>query len=167
MFFEQPAESLAGSGFGGGPNKFSTELSTDCVNNWNRARPFPPRLSSAPRAPYSASPAEAGTQGPRWRRCHRTDPVQRALRRHDARVHSPFISPAKAGAQEPRWSSSHRADLNAVELPPARCPSSRPVRFPRESGGPGAAMAPAAPSEPKGRRASAGQVLELAPLELP
>jgi len=66
---------------------------------------------------------KAGAQKPRWCRCHRTDPVQRALRRHGVRVHAPFVSPAKAGAQEPRWSSSHRADLNAVELPPARCPS--------------------------------------------
>src|SRR5690625_3713765 len=50
--------------------------------------------------------------------------AQQGIRRHDARVHPPFVSPAKAGAQEPRWCRCHGADLNAAGLPPAGCLSS-------------------------------------------
>jgi len=64
----------------------------------------------------------------------------------------------KAGAQEPRWCSCHEADLSAAGFPPTRCSGSRPFRFPRESGGPGAAVGPLSGSGPQRSGCSAGAV---------
>src|SRR5690625_3784950 len=65
----------------------------------------------------------------------------------------------KAGTQEPRWRRCHEADLSAAGLPPAQCPGSCPFRFPRESGGLGAAVAPRSRSGPQRSGFSAGTVL--------
>src|SRR5690625_2973460 len=75
---------------------------------------FPPRSPSLP--PRKRGPRDRGGADVTVR-----SSVQMAVRRHDTRVHAPFVSPAKAGAQEPRWRRCYGADLSAVGIPPARC----------------------------------------------
>src|SRR5690625_3874042 len=67
----------------------------------------------------------------------------------------------KAGAQEPRWCRCHGTDLSAVGFPPARCSGSFPIRFPRESGGLGAAVVPLPWNGPHRSELSAGTMLRL------
>src|SRR5690625_7153045 len=75
---------------------------------------FPPRAPSGP-PPQRGPRARGGADV-----TERTS-VQWAFRRHDTRVHAPFVSPAKTGAQDPRWRRCYGADLSAVGIPPARC----------------------------------------------
>gem|GEM_PF-2535569 len=152
-------------------------------------------------APF-VSPAEAGAQEPRWRRCCGTDlsavgfpttrcsgsfenqhapclgafggpmpswlppsvpwPLAPGVRRENENKLPPrsfFVSPAKAGAQEPRWCRCHSTDLSAASFPPARCAGSRPFRFPRESGGLGAAVVPLPQHGPQRSELSVGTML--------
>src|SRR5690625_3091596 len=75
---------------------------------------FPPRSPSFP--PRKRGPRNRGGAAVTVRTS-----AQGAFRRHDARVHAPFVSPAKAGAQEPRWCGCHVADLSTTGFPLARC----------------------------------------------
>src|SRR5690625_3918213 len=47
--------------------------------------------------------------------------AQRAHRRHDTRVHAPFVSPAKAGATEPPGAPCYGTASRPVHVRPARC----------------------------------------------
>src|SRR5690625_297270 len=53
---------------------------------------------SFPRAPSSFPPRKRGPRSRGGAAATARTSAQRAFRRHDARVHAPFVSPAKAGA---------------------------------------------------------------------
>jgi len=74
--------------------------------------------------PHSFPPRKRGPRNRSGAAVTERTSAQWVLRRHDARVHSSFVSPAKAGAQGPRWCRCHCTNLSAVGSPPARCSGS-------------------------------------------